>query len=100
MLGLYGNDFVYRAEELTADSPFHQIECEEQRMFFARLLARVTEADPLVECVIDGIDEGLRGADLADHASINQKQLATVRRRIKRRVHEVFESGWDAVEAV
>lgn len=100
MLGLYGDDFVYHAEELIAGSPVDQIEYDERRMHFARLLALVTEADPLAECVIDGIDDGLRGADLADHASINQKQLATVRRRIKRRVQELFEGGRDVIMAV
>lgn len=51
----------------------------------AELLAAISEGDPVVERVIDGQGHGYRGKELAACAGIDQNELATVRRRIKRR---------------
>ena len=60
-------------------------EQQERGMICAELLAAISEGDPVVEKVIDGQGHGYRGKKLAECAGISQDELATVRRRIKRR---------------
>lgn len=60
-------------------------EQQQRAMICAGLLAAISEGDPVVERVIDGQGHGYRGKELAECAGIGQDELATVRRRIKRR---------------
>jgi len=60
-------------------------EHKERGMICSELLEAISEGDPLVERAIDGLGHGYRGEKLAGFAGINQDELATVRRRIKRR---------------
>lgn len=60
-------------------------EQQERAMICAELLASISEGDAVMEKVIDGQGHGYRGHTLAECAGIDQDELATVRRRIKRR---------------
>lgn len=60
-------------------------EQQERAMICAELLAAISEGDAVMEKVIDGQGHGYRGQKLAECAGIDQDELATVRRRIKRR---------------
>ena len=58
-----------------------------------RSIEKVEAGQPTVEAVIDGIGQGLCGKTLADFAGVDQSELAAVRRKIKRRVAEVWASS-------
>ncbi len=55
-----------------------------------RSIEKVVAGQKTVEAIIDGIGEGLCGEALADFAGIDHSELATVRRKIKRRVANVW----------
>lgn len=57
-----------------------------------KALENIAGSSPKTEGVIDGIGQGLSGKALANFAGIEQAELATVRRLIKRRAAKV----WDA----
>ncbi len=57
----------------------------------AAALASICEGNPHAETVLDGINLGLRGLDLARHANIDPDHLATVRRFLKRRAAGVWD---------
>lgn len=63
---------------------------KERQLACTAALASICEGSPHAETVLDGIDQGLRGKDLADHAMIDAGELATVRRFLKRRVATIW----------
>jgi DNA-directed RNA polymerase specialized sigma24 family protein len=71
--------------DIAAPDPEEIREQEQRGMICAKLLAAISEGDPVVEKAIDGLGHGYRGEKLAEFAGVNQDELATVRRRIKRR---------------
>ena len=84
-----------------------QLEAEQQH--YSELLEEAADGDALLEKLIDGIGFGLRGADLAEFLEINQADLASRRRTLKRRAQTIahrekllpdngtaFEGGYDA----
>ena len=50
------------------------------------MLERIGKDEPVVGAVIDGRGFGLHGRGLAEHVGIDQTELATVQRRLKRRI--------------
>lgn len=79
-LGLEGT-----ALEIPAPDAEDLHEQEERRRICASLLALISDGEPVVEAVIDGQGHGYCGRVLAERAGIDQDELATVRRKIKRR---------------
>ncbi|NIJ61140.1 sigma-70 family RNA polymerase sigma factor [Qipengyuania flava] len=57
----------------------------------------VAGSSPKTEAVIDGIDQGLCGKALANFAGVEQAELATVRRLIKRRAAK-FWNGYEDLD--
>lgn len=55
-----------------------------------KALEDVAGSSPKTEAVVDGIDQGLCGKALADFAGMDQAELATTRRLIKRRAAKVW----------
>ncbi|MEL7684460.1 hypothetical protein AAG594_09010 [Citromicrobium bathyomarinum] len=81
-------------------APADQAICATERATVCRnAIERVIADDPLVEAVLDGIDEGLCGASLAWRARTDKATLATVRRLIKRRVASEWGALLDLDEA-
>lgn len=74
-------------EDAAADlsQPDKILERGERQLACAAVLANICQGSPHAVAVLDGIDHGLRGRDLADHARIGIAELATVRRLIQRR---------------
>ncbi|MFZ5701377.1 MAG: hypothetical protein ACOY4P_08495 [Pseudomonadota bacterium] len=52
----------------------------------ASILTTVVDGDPVLASLVDGALDGLRGAELANLLGLSQRELATCRRRLKRRV--------------
>lgn len=68
------------------------VELDEQQRrgtISAELLVAISEDDAVVAKVIDGVGHGYRGKALAAFTGIKQDDLATVRRRLKRRAAAV-----------
>lgn len=73
------------ALEIPAPDASDLLEQDERRRVCASLLALISDGEPVVEAVIDGQGHGYCGRALAEHAGIDQDDLATIRRKIKRR---------------
>ncbi|MEL7686068.1 hypothetical protein AAG596_01070 [Citromicrobium bathyomarinum] len=70
-----------------AAAPADELICAAERgKACRRAIQHVCEGDPLLEAVLDGIDQGLCGEALASSAEIDKAALATKRRLLKRRV--------------
>ena len=80
----YPNPFLAGDEKLAFD---------ERADLCRRSLQNVVAGQTTVETVIDGIDQGLCGEALADFAGIDKSELATLRRKIKRRVADAWTSS-------
>lgn len=57
-------------------------------------LQRLFEDDGLALMVVMGGLDGIEGAELAALAGLDEKELATVRRKIRRRIEKAFPEGW------
>ena len=55
-----------------------------------RSIEKIAEESPTTQAVVDGIAHGLCGKALAAFANVDQSDLATVRRTIKRRVASIW----------
>ena len=80
-----------RAYPSTSLTPDERLAHNERADTCRRSIEMVVAGSPATEAVIDGIDHGLCGKALADFAGVDQIELATVRRKIKRRVADVFD---------
>ena len=70
----------------------------ERAEFWKSSIEKVIAGSAAAGMVLDGIDQGLCGKALADFAEISQIELATVRRRIKRRVAEIWAASVAGLE--
>jgi len=57
-------------------------------------LQRLFEDDGPALMVVMGMLDGVEGAELAALADLDEKGLATVRRRIRRKIEKAFPEGW------
>lgn len=73
--------------------PARTIFRRDERAFYERLLGQVTGGDPLLEQLVDQIGFGHRGDMIVQQMGIDQHQMATLRRRLKRRVYAVVEQS-------
>lgn len=71
-------------------SPEESFARDESADMCRRSIERVVAGSLITERVLDGIERGLCGKALADFAGVDQVKLATVRRKIKRRVAGVW----------
>lgn len=60
-------------------------ERERKRQASADALARLCRGDPVMSSLVDGIGAGLRGKRLQSAMGVSELELATVRRRLKRK---------------
>lgn len=86
---------ISNADAVTSSSsgiaqPDDILEWEERKLACSAALVNVCRGSPHAESVLDGIDQGLRGRDLAYHARIGVAELATVRRFLKRRAVAIW----------
>lgn len=65
--------------------PYQTLVRDAERANYERLLGLLSEGDPMLERLIDGIDFGDRGEELAKQLGVSKSELATLRRRLKRR---------------
>lgn len=70
--------------------PFATLVRRDERAFYERILGQVVEGDPQLEALVDGIDFGQRGRVLQIELGLSEGQLATLRRRLKRKVQVAF----------
>jgi DNA-directed RNA polymerase specialized sigma24 family protein len=85
-LGCYDDGLLYEGSSIAAPSPEDVLVQREAQQRSASMLERIGEGDRVLGAVIDGRGFGLRGRGLAEHAGIDQTELATVQRRLKRRI--------------
>jgi hypothetical protein len=65
-------------------TPADVLERERMRTTCIALLDRLTNGEPTMERLVDGIGSGLRGKHLADAVGVTEAELATLRRALKR----------------
>lgn len=85
-LGFHDDGLPYEGSSIAAPSPEDVLLQREAQQRIASMLERIGEGDRVLGAVIDGRGFGLRGRGLAEHAGIDQTELATVQRRLKRRI--------------
>ncbi|KAA9016884.1 hypothetical protein [Sphingobium limneticum] len=64
-------------------------EIERVRMLCADVLERLS-LEPGFEALIDAIDADLRGQKLADHLGLSRRELASLRRALKRKIQKLW----------
>lgn len=64
-------------------------EIERIRMLCADVLERLS-LEPGFEALIEAIDADLRGQKLADHLGLSRRELASLRRALKRKIHKLW----------
>lgn len=65
-----------------------ELEREAQRAAAAAALEALAGGDPLLSALIDGIGEGLCGADLREKLGVTELKLASLRKKLKRRAND------------
>lgn len=65
----------------------------DERAYYERLLGQVTGGDPMLEQLVDQIGFGHRGDMIVQQMGIDPLQLATLRRRLKRRAYAVVQES-------
>jgi len=101
-LELVGNNDWHRAAgEAGQRTPEDQLIDEQEDAIFVQNISHVRQRvlalfadDPVTSCIAEGIMEGMEGAALCELADIDAKQLATIRRSIRRSVERAFPDGW------
>ncbi|MBX7536653.1 hypothetical protein K3175_13380 [Qipengyuania sp. GH1] len=71
-------------------APDEAYEIVERAETYRRALDGLVNGSPEIEMVVDGIDQGLCGMALAGFAGMDQAELATARRLIKRRAAKAW----------
>ena len=87
--------FDYVAEQVPASrsivDPARTIIGRDDRAFYERILGQVIGGDPLLERLVDQIGFGHRGEVIERQLGIDTGELATLRRRLKRRAYAVVQ---------
>lgn len=88
------------ADEFTVDPPDPRLDPEqlltshqETTAFKASLLATF-EDDSTAQIIVEGIMEGMEGAELQDLTELDKTAYETKRRLIRRRIDKKFPEGW------
>ncbi|KAB2910501.1 MAG: hypothetical protein F9K30_22550 [Dechloromonas sp.] len=71
-------------------SPDEIIERERIRQLCADAIERLARNDAKRAALIDAIDQGMRGEDLADALEISKRDLASMRKALKREVQRIW----------
>jgi len=71
-------------------SPDEIIERERIRQLCADAIERLARNDAKRAALIDAIDQGMRGDDLADALEISKRDLASMRKALKREVQRIW----------
>lgn len=71
-------------------APDEIIEQERVRDLCIDALTRLARDDPKVEALVDGIGQGLRGDELVSAVGISKRELATMRKALKRSVKRIW----------
>lgn len=71
-------------------APDEIIEQERVRDLCIKALARLAQDDPKIEALVDGIGQGLRGDELMSAVGISKRELATLRKALKRSVKRIW----------
>jgi hypothetical protein len=74
----------------TVSSPDEIIERERIRELCADAIERLARNDAKRAVLIDAIDQGMRGEDLADALGISKRDLASMRKALKREVQRIW----------
>lgn len=88
------DDFLYSVVAQSAGSRVglsadELLRLDAEQGYFSALLDELADGDELLAKLIDGIDLGVRGADLAEYLNIDQASLASRRRTLKRRAQAI-----------
>lgn len=89
--GLVPWDFVREQVPSTASyaDPHRTLITRADRERFERILGSLADGDPKVAQLIDGVGFGLCGKKLCRLMGVSPPELATIRRRLKRRIQSV-----------
>lgn len=75
--------------------PAQTLDRRDERAFFECLLGQVTGGDPLFERLVDQIGFRHRGEAIQRKLGLGTRDLASLRRRLKRRARAIFrEAGY------
>lgn len=87
----------YVAEQVpdtrTIVDPAQTLDRRDERAFYERLLGQVTGSDPMLERLVDQIDFGHRGEEIQRSLGIGTRDLASLRRRLKRRARAIVQEA-------
>lgn len=87
----------YVAEQMpdtrTIVDPAQTLDRRDERTFYERLLGQVTGGDPMLERLVDQIDFGHRGEAIQRDLGIGTRDLASLRRRLKRRARAIVQEA-------
>lgn len=79
-------------------APDEIIEQERVRELCIDALARLSRDDPKIEALVDGIGQGLRGDELMNELGISRRELATIRKALKRSVKRIWQEVQVSIE--
>lgn len=82
----------------TVRSPEEVIEIRRVRQLCIDVLDRLAEGSTAQEMLVDAIGHDLRGQQLADHLGVTMRELATLRRALKRRVQRIWPEVMGEIE--
>ena len=85
-------DYVHEQVPSTGSiqDPVRTIERAHQQMYFAGLLEDLHDGDPLLSKLIDAIGEGYRGSRIQRELGVGVVELATLRRKLKRKASYIM----------
>jgi len=75
-------------------SPEDQILTQEATGEIRAALLPLFEGDPVAQTLVNGMIEGMEGHELRELAGLNEKDFATKRRFVRRRIDKAFPNGW------
>jgi len=71
-----------------------QLASEQEAGRFKQAVISIFEDDVVAQVTVEGIMEGMEGAELQELTGLDVKGLATKRRMIRRRIDNTFPEGW------
>lgn len=82
----------------TVASPEDIIEQDRIRQLCADALAQLARDEPRIEALVDGIGQGLRGDELMSALGITKRELATMRKALKRSAKRIWPTVQQQIE--
>ena len=79
-------------------APDEIIEQERIRDLCIDALARLSQDNPKIEALVDGIGQGLRGDELMRAVGISKRELATMRKALKRSVKRIWPEVQECID--